>query len=278
MKIVLSRKGFDSSNGGIASPIFENGTMLSLPIPSKDNDKDKVKYSDLVCDGNSLSKILKDLGYRGVDCCHLDPDLVYERRKKPAEGWVPAFGQVNQSAKYLINNEISEGDLFLFFGNFRHVEKKEGKYMYARKCKDCADPYYGRELQAVWGYLQVKCIVSDSAEQMKFRWHPHSCDKRVHHENNNLIFTATEHVSFAPDMPGCGVLPYNIERVLSMPREPKATWKWQEAYNPKNIEGKRKNSAKNEEGIYYSGIWQELMLKENEISEDWAKKILGCGR
>ena len=36
MKVVLSRKGFDSANGGIMSPIFEDGTMVSFPIPSKD--------------------------------------------------------------------------------------------------------------------------------------------------------------------------------------------------------------------------------------------------
>ena len=36
MKVILSRKGFDSANGGILSPIFEDGTMLSFPIPSKD--------------------------------------------------------------------------------------------------------------------------------------------------------------------------------------------------------------------------------------------------
>ena len=39
MKIILSRKGFDSSNGGIVSPIFEDGSMISFPIPSKDNGK-----------------------------------------------------------------------------------------------------------------------------------------------------------------------------------------------------------------------------------------------
>ncbi len=36
MKVVLSRKGFDSANGGIPSPIMPDGTMLSLPIPLKD--------------------------------------------------------------------------------------------------------------------------------------------------------------------------------------------------------------------------------------------------
>ena len=38
MKIILSRKGFDSANGGIVSPIMEDGTLVSFPIPSKDKD------------------------------------------------------------------------------------------------------------------------------------------------------------------------------------------------------------------------------------------------
>ena len=44
MKVILSRKGFDSTNGGILSPIIDNRIMLSLPIPSKDRKKDNIKY------------------------------------------------------------------------------------------------------------------------------------------------------------------------------------------------------------------------------------------
>ncbi len=33
MKLILSRKGFDSGNAGMASPIMTDGTPLSLPIP-----------------------------------------------------------------------------------------------------------------------------------------------------------------------------------------------------------------------------------------------------
>ena len=43
MKVILSRKGFDSSNGGCPSPILSDGTLLSLPIPSADRDT----YDDL---------------------------------------------------------------------------------------------------------------------------------------------------------------------------------------------------------------------------------------
>ena len=34
MKIILSRKGFDSENGGYASPILPDGSLVSLPIPN----------------------------------------------------------------------------------------------------------------------------------------------------------------------------------------------------------------------------------------------------
>ena len=46
MKIILSRKGFDSANGGIVSPIFDDGTIVSFPIPSDDEDT----YDSLYCD------------------------------------------------------------------------------------------------------------------------------------------------------------------------------------------------------------------------------------
>ena len=71
MKIILSRKGFDSANGGIVSPIFEDGTMVSFPIPSDDEDT----YDSLYYNGIRYSQILRDLRYKGGDHCHLDPDL-----------------------------------------------------------------------------------------------------------------------------------------------------------------------------------------------------------
>ena len=45
MKVILSRKGFDSENGAYPSPILPNGQMISLPIP--DQNMDDIKYSDV---------------------------------------------------------------------------------------------------------------------------------------------------------------------------------------------------------------------------------------
>ena len=61
MKVVLSRKGFDSSNGGIVNPIFEDGTMISFPISSHDRDM----FGDLQYADTSYSEILSDFHYKG---------------------------------------------------------------------------------------------------------------------------------------------------------------------------------------------------------------------
>ena len=95
MKIVLSRKGFDSSSGGHASPILPDGKMLSLPIPGDMGD------IDLSCDiiarleAKPMQKSLKNWMLEaeiGCEGAHLDPDLAPRTRPRPPD-WLPAFGQ-----------------------------------------------------------------------------------------------------------------------------------------------------------------------------------------
>ena len=188
MKVVLSRKGFDSSNGGIVSPIFEDGTMISFPIPSDDSDR----FSDLHYNGVSYSDILSDLHYKGGKYCHVDPDLDQARRLTTVDEWSPAFGQIDSSATYLKNIGIKEGDLFLFFGNFHHVERINGHYRYTRRSGDF---YKDKDLQVVWGYLQVGRIIDDPSEQKQLWWHPHSIKNRRNNKTN-VIFEAAEKLSF----------------------------------------------------------------------------------
>ena len=57
-KIILSRKGFDSANGGRPSPILKDGTLLSLPIPLK---KDTNSFSQLSYDNLTYQEILNQL-------------------------------------------------------------------------------------------------------------------------------------------------------------------------------------------------------------------------
>ena len=71
MKIILSRKGFDDSNGGCASPILPDGTMLSMPIPSVEDD---ILYDQLQYNGINYADILKQINPKNYSytTCHLD--------------------------------------------------------------------------------------------------------------------------------------------------------------------------------------------------------------
>ena len=51
MKLILSRKGFDSGAGGCASAITPDGTLLSLPIPDK---LSPIRKRTLCCTGIDL--------------------------------------------------------------------------------------------------------------------------------------------------------------------------------------------------------------------------------
>ena len=273
MKIILSRKGFDSANGGIVSPIMEDGTLISFPIPSKE---DRDGYVDLVYCGQPYSKILEDLRYKEDPArpnCHLDPDLIMDRRKNKIDGWCPIFGQVNSSAAYLLKNiEVEVGDLFLFFGNFHRVRRVDGKYRYVKKTGDF---YSDNDLQLIWGYMQVGEIIEDPEKQRKYTWHPHSSEIYRTKENySNVMFVASNTLSFNEDMPGAGVLKYRKDRVLTAPNCKKATWIKRSVYDVDSIIGDRKNSSKTPEGIYYAGIWQELGLKKTPECEEWAKNLV----
>ena len=69
MKIILSRKGFDSASGGLCNPILPDGTLLSMPIPG--TSKNPVYYKDLHFDVERCSgcPLLQGGGNgRGADC------------------------------------------------------------------------------------------------------------------------------------------------------------------------------------------------------------------
>ena len=84
MKIILSRKGFDSSAGKQANPIMPDGTLLSLPIPEKE---DADMYSLLQWKGTSYYDIIHSLNPKTHllpdSKCHLDPDLRYDVKERP---------------------------------------------------------------------------------------------------------------------------------------------------------------------------------------------------
>ena len=271
MKVILSRKGFDGINGGMPSLIMPNGDTVSMPIPSED----RVPYKELKYGKMTYWSILKELkpSFRDTEC-HLDPDLDSRRMICCPKRWKPAFGQIGASSSYLMNTVgLKPGDLFLFFGNFRFVEEKDGKLRFMRRTGDF---YHDNAIQLLWGYLQVGEIITDGNRiRREYPWHPHASADRVR-EPSNMLVVPTKELSFAKSMPGCGLLRFSEDRVLTKKGANKATWRKNPVYSPRSIIGNRKNMASS--GIYYSGIWQEIGLKESAAATNWGRHIVLGGK
>ncbi len=264
MKIILSRKGFDSSNGGCPSPIMPDGTLLSMPIPSED---DKDKYSELEYQGIKYSKLLKEINPgKDYSHCHVDPDL-RGNRVKNVPGWVPAFGQMNSAQGILRNAGIGIGDIFLFFGWFRKIELFEGKYRFVPK--NVGEFYDHADLHVIYGYMQIGDMTRSKEDLKKYPWHPHS----KYESEPNVIYTASRNLSMNPKLAGYGTLNYRQDRVLTMENCTRANWNPYPFMMPEYVVDNRKNSSKNG-GLYYSGIWQELVFIESKKLNDWVKSIL----
>ena len=72
MKLILSRKGFDSANGGCPSPILDS-RLCSLPIPDPGASMTYAEISPFR--GSSIARIVEDLTHgrvRRSDGAHLD--------------------------------------------------------------------------------------------------------------------------------------------------------------------------------------------------------------
>ncbi len=266
MKIILSRKGFDGSNGGCASPIMPGGTLLSMPIPANDD----VTYSDIAWNGTSYADILKQINPRKTyEKCHLDPDI-RDNRIKPIPGWKAAFGQISAAQGQLRNAGVEAGDLFLFFGWFRGVEETETGYRF--KKRDADDFYAGNDLQVIYGYLQVGEIITDQEKIKQYYWHPHA--SKLHTDIvNNVLYLPTKKLSLDPSKKGYGMLDFRKDRVLTMEDKGRATWNEYSFLMPEHVYGNSKNSAK-ADGLYYAGVWQEMIVYESDDLMDWVKRIL----
>ena len=113
MKVILSRKGFDSQYGGMPSPILPDGTLLSLPIPSKTDME--TKYRDLYYGNSSYYDIIHTLRPNNKIeeeyNCHLDPDI-RGAIKDRLTGWKPTFRQEKTALRHLQKQGVGIGDLF----------------------------------------------------------------------------------------------------------------------------------------------------------------------
>lgn len=106
MRIIFSRKGFDSAAGGGPSPIVE-GRPVSLPIPAFGK-LSCTTYGDLRLGEHVALASRRRVSENSL--CHHDPMFLDEGRC--------VFGQCGAALTHLRNQGVGVGDVFLFFGWF----------------------------------------------------------------------------------------------------------------------------------------------------------------
>lgn len=199
MKLIFSRKGFDSSAGGVPSPLVDD-RPISLPIPTRM--PTPIRYGDL---SNGVAELVSDLtrGRIAADRpCHLDPDLDTKSLVRQP-GWRGALGQVSAAQSHLSNNGVGQGDVFLFWGLYRPaVRGQTGSWVFA-----------GTPEQRLFGWLQIDEVLTIGKDPLpaltRYPWlrsHPHLT---TGWPANNTVYVARERLVLpgrAADLPGFGVL------------------------------------------------------------------------
>lgn len=159
MKIIFSRKGFDSGAGRAPSPIVD-GRAQSLPIPVSSHSA--TSYQDL-----GLGNLVERMTRRKITAdqlCHNDPMF--------AENYC-WFGQCDAAQGHLARQGVGVGDVFLFFGLF-------------------ACPSSGQSHHRFFGFMKVAGFGSPAEAELSPAWrkpptqHPHTIDDWP--KNNTIWF------------------------------------------------------------------------------------------
>lgn len=262
MKVILSRKGFDSEFGGMPSPILPDGTLLSIPIPSSTC---TLKYSDLHYKDKSYLEILGELNPKfNKDTCHLDPDICLFDREKNND-WVPLFGQCGTAQRHLINKGVSEGDIFLFFGWFKQTGyDSNGKLRFIKNAPD---------LNIIYGYMQIEEIITDKDRKRKeFTWHPHS-DLRHYNMPLDCMYKGSDTLSINNKYKGYGTFKLMDNLILTMPGMTRTRWKLLDVFKDSIISYHSESSIK--DNYFQSAArGQEFVIDDNEKLKTWVLNII----
>lgn len=226
MKIVLSRKGFDSGAGGCPNAVLADGRMAVFPIPQA---RSGLTLGEVKLPGGlrgqanaSLADLLAALTRNKRTALapsrlpiHLDPDLDPASRERKA-GWRAAFGQTGAALTHLDRQKVGVGDLFLFFSWFRRIG---------------ADlTYQPGDFNAVYGWLQVGEMLDVDGVSELAGWlddHPHvACRER--YAGANRLYIAADELTLAgrsTGLAGAGTLRFDERLRLSAPGGARAPWR-----------------------------------------------------
>lgn len=139
--------------------------------------------------------------YTLTSTVHLDPDLARNPVSR-LDGWRPSLGQTGNAQSHLRDQDVSIGDVFLFYGWFREIEHRKGSWRYRRNAPN---------LHVLFGWLEIGDILSIvmNREQclQRYSWikdHPHVATPSHYTDVRNVLYIAADNSRYLPAPPAGG--------------------------------------------------------------------------
>ncbi len=218
MRVILSKKGLDSSYGGYPIDLekmlkLTNNKMIYIPMPMVENvDNKGKKYSEINTEFGNFDKLYKSIVRNDKDYklkykaekldadtafCHPDPYILELYKNNSAD--LSSFGAGKTAASHLTSQGVGKGDLFLFYSS----------YLYKNKI-----------IHAIWGYLEVGEVIRfDSINKeeklKKLGEQPHK-SVMGNNECKDIIYVAKEgNLSLNPKFPSSGLFTFSEKLILT---------------------------------------------------------------
>ena len=234
-KVVLSRKGFDSSAGGGYSPFDpQTGKYVVLPIPMGKSERkisNSLKYEEIHIERDCLQGYsetnLKSLmnrlekkatlqtkdGKEVSEYAHFDPWLLHcPWLAEGSNHQIGAFGQVGIPQAHLHNKGVGEGSLFLFFSRFKPI-KPTGQDRENKIVPGISPENLKKGLYFIYGWLKVKEVIQEYnsiRDENLLAHHPHATEKYFEEyarkeKGKNTLYIADKFLfTDGSNLPGCG--------------------------------------------------------------------------
>jgi len=268
-QVVLSRKGFDSRNGGKASPIYKK-SFYSIPIPEVNSG---IMYKDLIFShSDTYLKLITDLGVTQYTECHLDPDLTKEITQRI--DWVHSFGQCDNANDILKTHAVGKNTLFLFYGWFKQVEQKHNHYRFKN----------AQDVHAIYGYLLVYKVFT--AKELIRAYpsynHPHLRHSRYaqldyYSKKSNNIYTGNTRSQLFGKK-SFGIFTFSHELILTaISSSKRSIWKLPRWFKHIRFHGKYEiiSEDNNDMVIQFKGRnQQELIISDDHNLCHWVEHLI----
>ena len=268
MKIIFSRKGFDSQFGKQPSPVLPDGTLLSLPIPRKN---DITTFGNLFYGSKSYFDIITELKpnttIKADDTCHLDPDIRMNISSPHPQDRNAIFGQCDAALTLLKKFDIKEEDIFLFFGWFKETEYQNGRLRYKKNVPD---------LHIIYGYLQVGEVYRCDEKVPSYARHHAHMHGSFTDVKNNAVYIAGKTFSLQNSLPGSGCFTYHPNLVLTAAGMTRSKWKPHSFF--KQAMTYHHPTSFRETHFQSAAQGQEFIMEGSDELIDWVTKLVAENR